>query len=47
VTVATELFCELHVADAVTSFVVPSEYATTAVNCFVVPFGIAELPADT
>jgi hypothetical protein len=38
---------ELQVAPAVTSCVVPSEKVPVAINCWVVPIKMAELPDDT
>ncbi|HYA88447.1 MAG TPA: hypothetical protein VEI57_15435 [Nitrospirota bacterium] len=41
--VATLVSLEIHVADAVRSFIVLSAYVPTAVNCWLVPVAITEL----
>jgi hypothetical protein len=47
VIVATAVFSEVQVTEAVISFAVPSAYVAVAVNCSVAPFAIEELPAVT
>lgn len=45
--VATEATDELHVTDAVTSFVLPSVYVPVAVNCLVAPTAMLALAGVT